>query len=67
MALLSLLLLVVASPLLQQCLLGPAAAVDVAAAATGVSYRNNQRRCDLCLMRLIKPLRALLLPPCGQA
>ena len=34
-----------------------------AAAATGVSYRNKQRRCDLCLMRLTKPLLALLLPP----
>ena len=50
-------------------LLGPAAAVAVAAAAfvtviaTGVSYRNNQRRCELFLMRLIKPLLALLLPP----
>jgi hypothetical protein len=50
-------------------LLGPAAAVAVAAAAfatvftTGVSYRNNQCRCDLFLMRLIKPLMALMLPP----
>jgi hypothetical protein len=50
-------------------LLGPVAAAAVAAAAfatvivTGVSYRNNQRRCDLILMRLIKPLMALLLPP----
>ena len=50
-------------------LLGPAAAVAVAAAAfatviaTGVSYRNNQRRCDLFLMRLIMPLLALMMPP----
>ena len=69
MALLSLLLVVVASLQLLPRLLGPAAAVAVAAAAfatviaTGVSYRNNQYRCDLCLVRLIKPLPALLLPP----
>ena len=50
-------------------LLGPAAAAAVAPAAfatvsaTGVSYRNNQRRCDLFLVRLIKPLLALMLPP----
>jgi hypothetical protein len=50
-------------------LLGPAAAVAVAAAAfatviaTGVSYRNNQCRCDLFLLRLIKPLWGLLLSP----
>ena len=63
MALLSLLLLlVVASLLLLPRLLGPAAAVDVTAAATGVSYRNKQCRCDVCLMRLTKPLLALLLP-----
>jgi len=63
MALLSLLLVVVASLLLLPRLLGPAAAVDVAAAATGVSYRNKQCRCELCLMRLTKPLLALRLTP----
>ena len=44
---------------------GPASAAAAFATvfATGVSYRNNQCRCDLFLMRLIKPLLALLLPP----
>jgi hypothetical protein len=69
MALLSLLLVVVASLLLLPRLLGPAVAAAVAAAAvatviaTGVSYRNKQCRCELCLMRLTKPLLALLVPP----
>ena len=48
---------------------GPGTAFGVAAAAfatviaTGVSYRNNQRRCYLFLARLIKPLLARLVPP----